>query len=135
MSKPSTSAMEDIDVLAEAQKLKFDLGNLPDVEKMPTLPDIRKTADLDLAVNAEGRVYVFFEGSPPEPVEYVIYSIDDSTLTFISNSGRLQDIGMTVHSPMRKYMRNAKEIHLISFKDNIPTEVSTVPMVVHNIGL
>lgn len=114
----------------------FSLDHLPSVEDLPVLPHLRKSMDVDLAVNAEGRVYLFYDGKIAEDTEYALYSIDDSSLTLISKTGRVQDIGMTVHKPMRKYMRSGDSIYVIEMiGGKTPGKIINIPMIIHDIGI
>jgi hypothetical protein len=128
---------QDIDVLApKVEAIKPLIGDaLPSVEEMPVLPGLRKLMDVDLAVNADGRVYIFYDGVIAEDTEYVLYSIDDSSLHLVSLNGRIQDIGMTVHKPMRKYMRGADNIYVIEVKEGSVGNIINIPMVIHDIGI
>jgi hypothetical protein len=125
---------QDIDVLAPKIEPKFTMNELPSVEEMPVLPGMRKLMDVDLAVNADGRVYLFYDGKISEDTEYVLYSIDDSSLHLVSKNGRIQDIGMTVHKPMRKYMRGADNIYIFEMKDGAVANITNIPMIIHEIG-
>lgn len=128
---------KEIDVFAvkdEPKKLSMD--HLPSVDELPVIPPLRKSMDVDLAVNAEGRVYIFYDGKIAEDTEYAVYSIDDSSLTLVSKTGRVQDIGMTVHKPMRKYMRKGESIYVIEMIDGkTPGKIINIPMIIHDIGL
>lgn len=126
---------QDIDVLAPKIEPKFTMDYLPSVDDMPVLPGLRKFMDVDLAVNADGRVYIFYDGKIAEDTEYVLYSIDDASLHLVSTKGRIQDIGMTVHKPMRKYMRGADNIYIIEMKDGAVGTIINIPMIIHEIGL
>lgn len=125
----------EIDVFkAKDEPKKISLDDLPSVDELPMLPGLRTSMDVDLAVNAEGRVYLFYDGKIAEDTEYALYSIDDSSLTLVSMNGRIQDIGMTVHKPMRKYMRNGEHIYIIEMQDGNPGQIIKVPMLIHEIG-
>lgn len=123
----------DIDVFKTHTKM--DLDNLPSVDVMPLLPGMRAHMDLDLAVNTKGDIFVFFDGKIAETLEYAIYSIDDAAITFVSTLGRIQDIGMTVQRPMRKYMKDSSKIHMIKMDKTEPTGMTIIPLIVQNIGL
>ncbi len=126
---------KEIDVLAVQNAPVLSMDNLPSVDDLPILPEMRKLMDVDLAVNAEGRVYIFHDGKIAEDTEYVLYSIDDASLHLVSHCGRQQNIGMVVHKPMRKYMRGADNIYIIEMKDGQPGKIINIPMVIHDIGL
>ena len=129
------SSQPEIDVFAVSKEKIISLDNLPTVESLPVLPALRKMMDVDLAVNAEGRVYIFYDGQIPEEIEYALYSIDDSSLTLVSKEGRAQDIGMIVHKPMRKYMRKGETIYVIEMVDGkTPGRIMNIPMIIHEIG-
>lgn len=126
----------EIDVLALRSEGKLSMNHLPPVDELPVLPQLGKSMNVDLAVNADGRVYLFYDGKIAEDTEYALYSIDDSSLTLISNTGRVQDIGMIVHKPMRKYMRGGDNIYVIEMIDGTtPGKIVNIPMIIHEIGL
>lgn len=143
MSAEPKPDQEELDVFKtklvttdKGETIKFSMDNLPSVDDLPSLPPLRGSMDVDLAVNAEGRVYLFYDGQIAEDTEYALYSIDDSSLTLVSKSGRVQDIGMTVHKPMRKYMRNGDSIYVIEMIDGkTPGKIINIPMIIHDIGL
>lgn len=117
---------QDIDVLATKNEPKFSMDHLPSVDDVPVLPGLRKLMDVDLAVNADGRVYIFYDGKIVEDTEYVLYSIDDASLHLVSANGRIQDIGMTVHKPMRKYMRGADNIYIIEMRNGTVANIINI---------
>ncbi len=120
----------DFDPLAPKKTL--DLQNLPSVEELPVLPDMRSGMDVDLAVNADGKLYVFHEKPNPEEIEYVIYDIHGSRLVFIGKNGRIQDISMAVQDAMRTHMKKAENICLVQIKDGQPYQTHNVPFVIEN---
>ena len=127
---------KEIDVfVTKDEPVKPSLDHLPSVDDLPVLPALRKSMDVDLAVNANGRVYLFYDGKIAEDTEYALYSMDDSSLTLVSKGGRLQDIGMTVHKPMRKYMRGGDSIYVVEMiGGTTPGKIINIPMIVHDIG-
>lgn len=126
---------QEIDYLKNLRKLNPTSDHLPSVDELPVLSPMRKSMDVDLAVNADGRVYIFYDGKIAEDTEYALYSIDDSSLTLVAHNGRIQDIGMTVQKPMRKYMRKGDMIYIIEMKDRNPGKIIHIPMIIHDIGL
>jgi hypothetical protein len=128
-----TVITDEIDVFADIST-KQQLDTLPPVFEMPVAPAMRSYMDVDLAVTAEGAIYVFFDDKIHEHPEYAIYSIDDSILYFVSELGRIQDIGMRVQKPLRKYMRGAASITLTKINEEGIGLQSVVPLIVQNIG-
>jgi len=126
---------QEIDYLKDLRKPNAASDHLPSVDELPVLPAMRKSMDVDLAVNANGRVYIFYDGKIAEDTEYALYSIDDASLQLVSIAGRIQDIGMTVQKPMRKYMRKGDMIYIIEMKDGKPGHIIHIPMIIHDIGL
>ncbi|HAJ90514.1 MAG TPA: hypothetical protein DCM27_05825 [Rhodospirillaceae bacterium] len=125
---------QEIDVLKATNEAKLLMDHLPSVDELPVLPHLRQSMDVDLAVNADGRVYLFYDGQIAEDTDYALYSIDDSSLTLVSSTGRIQDIGMTVHKPMRKYMRTGESIFVIEMNNGTPGKIVNIPMIIHEIG-
>lgn len=128
---------EEIDIFKpKDEPKKLSLGNLPSVDELPVLPNLTKSMDVDLAVNADGRVFLFYDGKIGDDTEYALYSIDDSSLTLINNEGYVQDIGLTVHKPMRKYMRNGDSLYVIEMiGGKTAGKIINIPMIIHEIGL
>lgn len=103
---------------------------LPPVEDLPVLPDLRKGMDADLAATEDGRVFVFYAKPMAEDTDYVIYDLDNNRLQFIGTTGRIQDIGMKVHEPMREYMQHGKTIYLVQVENGQATAFKQVTMLI-----
>lgn len=107
---------------------------LPPVDELPVLPPLRDGMDVDLAANDKGDLFVFHEKSFSETVDYVLYDLDNDRLLFIGEEGRMQDIGMTIHPPMREKMQNSTHVYIVHVDNGKPGQVLDVPLMIQNYG-
>jgi hypothetical protein len=105
-----------------------------DRTEIPVIKPMRQQKDVDLAVNEKGEVFVFYDGYVGEDIEYAVYSIDDSCLYFVTYVGRTQDIGMTIHEPMRRLMEESQIIYIVEMPNKIVGNSVRLPLIVQNIG-
>ena len=116
------------DIFMQSRK-RVDFSQLPSVEEMPVLPAMRQIMDVDLAVNEKGYVMLFHDSLDIAQAEYIIYDIDDAQLYLVDYSGRVQDIGMPVHEPMRPHLEKVGTIHLIHMHEGSPQNFNSLCLV------
>ncbi|QQG36457.1 MAG: hypothetical protein HYS17_01300 [Micavibrio aeruginosavorus] len=85
---------------------------------------------VDLAISPESDVWMAHDQPLPEVLKWIEYDLDLETLTLVSVSGKIQDFGMKVPSPMKKYLRKAKHIYAIHQAEDHIKDMSRVPLVV-----
>lgn len=117
------------------KKKKIDLSTLLPVEDMPVLPDLKGDMDVDLVVKEDGKLYVFHERPLPEQVQWAEYDVDDAALFFVGPEGRIQNLGMTVHKPMRPYMKKAVSLYMVEVGEKGAKNIYRLPMAVRDTGL
>lgn len=116
------------DIFMQSRK-RVDFSQLPSVEEMPVLPAMRQIMDVDLAVNEKGYVMLFHDSLDIAQAEYIIYDIDDAQLYLVDYSGRVQDIGMPVHEPMRPHLEKIGTIYLIHMHEGSPQNLKSLCLV------
>ncbi len=128
---------DEIDVLSAAKQRSSKGEKYVIPENAPVLPSIVSGGrDAELIVNADGNAAVLYNQPLPEEIDWVEYDMDLALLTFVTYSGKIQGLGMTIHKPFRKYLSKAGEIMLIYMEDSkIPKDMYPAKLVVRNIGL
>ncbi len=101
-------------------------------EDFPVYPPLMTQMKVDLAVSPESDVWMIYEKPLPEIMKWVEYDIELQTLTLVSLSGKVQDFGMKVPAPMKKYMARATQIYAVHQGQNEINDMSVVPLVVRD---
>ena len=101
------------------------------------LPPLASICECELLVNEQGMAAVLFNKTLEEGIHWVEYDMDLSLLTFVTWSGNVMGLGMKVHAPFRKYLKEAEEIMMVQMSDDKQHLVVTYPadLVVRNIGI
>jgi len=107
---------DDIDVLekpAPTQEKKYMIS-----VGAENLPPLASFCNCELLVNQDGQTIVIFDRDMPEGIEWAEYDVDLSLLNFVTWSGKVMGLGMKVHAPFRKYMKQAEDITLIQISED-----------------
>jgi hypothetical protein len=129
---------DDDDILAaKAKKNAREETQYILPESAPVLPSIISgDRDAELVVNVDSQAAILYNKPLPEDIDWAEYDIDLSMLTFVTNKGKIQGLGMKVHKPFRKYLSKADEIMLIYMQDSkIPMSFVPVKLVVRYTGI
>jgi hypothetical protein len=102
----------------------------------PVLPSLASTCECELVVKDDGTAMVLFTKLPEEDIHWVEYDMDLALLTFVTWSGKIFGLGMTVHKPFRKYLSQADELYMVYMENGTqPRCITSAKLVVRNIGL
>jgi hypothetical protein len=113
------TADDDLDVFAKA---------LPD--DLPVHPALTKTMNVDLIVNKNAQVWLAHDQPFPAPLQWAEYDVDLGRLSIVTNGGVVQDLGIPIHKPMRKYLRQAKLLDTVLVKDKKIHDFGRIPLLV-----
>ena len=108
--------------------------DLPSVEDLPVLPPMLNHMDLDLAVAPDGRFYIFYEKPFPEDIDYVMYNAEQARLQLVGVSGRLQDVGLTVHEKLQDHMEMTSSVYLIQVEGTKAIAIAEVMLMKEDEG-
>ena len=129
---------DDEDIFAAKAKKQEDQNErfvIP--ENAPVLPSIMSGGrEAELIVNVGSEAAVLYNKPLPESIHWAEYDIDLALLTFVTYSGKVQGLGMTIHKPFRKYLSKAKQIMMIYMENAVqPKMIGPVKLVVRYTGI
>ncbi|RBO83457.1 hypothetical protein [Marinomonas aquiplantarum] len=97
-----------------------DKNILPPIDDVPILDAASNNMKISLATGDSGKIYIFHESPFPEPVSWIEYNMDEYYMTFISEVGRLQPLGIAIPDKIAKTIGTQDHIivtHLIDGKE------------------
>lgn len=112
----------------------FDLDVLgaraPAAADSPVHVPMTDRMNVDLMINRDSRVWLAHDRPFPGILQWVEYDVDAQSLVFVTSDGKTQDLGLTIHPPLRKYLRLATTIDTILYRDKKIQDFYSVPLVV-----
>lgn len=100
------------------------------VEESPILPKITETVALDLSVSSAGEVYIFHQKKIPEQLNWAEYDKEAATISLITKTGRIQDLGIKIEKLMQDKIGNPTRVFIIYVKDQKTEQILEIPMVI-----
>jgi len=102
----------------------------------PVLPSLASIGGVELVVKDDGSALVLYDTPPEEQVFWVEYDMDLDLLTFVTWTGKVFGLGLKIHAPFRKYLRQGNSLYMVWMKDGeTPTEIDNVVMIVRRVGI
>ncbi len=95
----------------------------------PVMQPLKKKMNFDLLISPDSDVWLVMDQPLSEIMKWLEYDPDLDTLCLVSASGRIQDLGMKIPAPMKKYLRAATEITLVYQGDHCVNDMSVIPLV------
>lgn len=109
----------------------LDDENAPEIPAdFPVLPAAAPQMNIDVVVNRDHKVWVLHDRPFPDYLEWIEFDAATGAMTFIAAGGKLQDLGMTIHPPMDKYVKEAKEVCVMMIRDGAVRDMGMVPLTV-----
>ena len=106
------------------------VGNLTDFVKGATKDN---PLDVEIAVDAQGRVVVFHDKEFMRPIDWYEYDITTYNLNFILDDGQIRNIGMALAPEISKHMQNSHQILTVHINDETgeADEGRYIPVIIH----
>lgn len=95
----------------------------------PVMHPLKKKMNFDLLISPDSDVWLVMDQPLSEIMKWLEYDPDLDTLCLVSASGRIQDLGMKIPAPMKKYLRAATEVALVYQGDHCVNDMSVIPLV------
>lgn len=80
---------------------------------LPVWPKAVDAMKIEVAVNAECQVWVLYDRPFPDFLDWIEFDVPTGAMTFITAGGKLQDLGITIHSPMKEFVAEARDVYTI----------------------
>ena len=113
--------------MLETQQTWSKTGSAPDSPLWPKAADRMK---IDVTVNADAQVWVLHDQPFPDYLEWIEFDVPTGTMTFITAGGKLQDLGLTIYSPMKELVARANDICTIYLRDGQIRDMGMVRLVI-----
>lgn len=110
----------------------FEKSKLEINADSPVYPSLMSMMKVDLVISPESDVWMAHDQPLPEVLKWIEYDLDLQTLTLVCVSGKIQDFGMKVPAPMKKYLRKAAHVYAIHQAEDHIKDMSRVPLVVRD---
>lgn len=93
--------------------------------------DIREITGIDLVIDEWGGVVILHTKPFEEDLTWLEFDLDNRTLNFVFDEGKIRDLGFSVNQDVTAYMQNAHiaKVALVEGEDVVADE--TVPLLVH----
>lgn len=109
---------------------------VPKVQKRPfaVLPTLAESMKVTLVANSESKLWLIHDRPFNDIVVWAEYDIDSASLSLIMRDGRVQPLGMTIHAPARKVMRQTRQLFTMLVKDEQVLDTYILPLLVRETG-
>ena len=98
------------------------------------LPSLAETMNVTLVANSEAKLWLIHDRHFTDLVMWAEYDVDASSLTLILRNGRIQPLGITIHPPARKIMRQTRQLFTMLLKDEKVHDSYILPLLVRETG-
>lgn len=117
----------------------FDPFNVPafaggSVGDSPVLAPLAQVMKVDLVINPESKVWLLHDQRFQDYVMWAEYDVDAASLTLVLRDGRMQELGMKIHAPLRKYLRAARQLYTVRVENAKIADSYILPLLVRETG-
>lgn len=108
----------------------------PKVQKLPfaVLPPLAESMKVTLVANSESRLWLIHDRPFNDIVSWAEYDIDSASLSLVMRDGRVQPLGLTIHSPARKVMRQSRQLFTMLVNNDKLHDTYILPLLVRETG-
>lgn len=85
---------------------------------------------IDVTVSKDSQVWVLHNQPFPNYLEWIEFDAETGLMSFVTAQGKIQELGMTIHSPMSEYVALAKDVRTILVQDKEIKDMGIVPLTV-----
>ncbi|GEM_PF-1072029 len=103
-------------------------------DEIPVFRPLAATMNVDLVMNPDSKVWILHDKPFPDILMWVEYDIDAATLTLVYRNGKIQDLGIKIHAPMRKYLRSARQLFTMRLEGEQIVDTYIRPLLVRETG-
>lgn len=103
-------------------------------DEIPVFRPLATTMNVDLVMNPDSKVWILHDKPFPDILMWVEYDIDAATLTLVYRNGKVQELGIKIHAPMRKYLRSARQLFTMRLEGEQIVDTYVRPLLVRETG-
>lgn len=97
---------------------------------LPVHKPLASTMNVDLMVNEDSKLWVIHDKPFPDILIWAEYDADMASLSLIAKDGKIIDLGMKIHQPLRKYMLSARQLFTMRMQDGKIDDCYVLPLIV-----
>ena len=112
---------KDIDIFAKSESAAADL---------PVHPPMAKKMNVDVIVNKNSQVWLAHDAPFPGVLQWVEYDVDTGMMTFVTDDGKIQDLGFKISQVISRYLRQSTTIDTILVLEQKIHDFYRVPLLV-----
>ena len=101
---------------------------------LPVLRPLSSHMGVSLMLNPEGKVWLVHDKPFTDVLMWAEYDIDAASLTLVMKDGRIQELGLKIQPPVRKFLREARQIFTMYMKDEKLQDTYILPLLVRETG-
>lgn len=101
----------------------------------PVYPPMSSMMRACLTINPQSQVWLIYDQWLAEAVMWAEYDVDTASLQLVMRHGKTQDFGYTIHPPMRKFLRQAKQLYLMMVQNQEVVDAGIVPLMIRETGI
>lgn len=100
----------------------------------PVMKTLAETMTVSLLLNPDSKVWLVHDRPFTDIALWADYDIDSASLSLIMRNGKIQPLGLAIHPPVRKYLRQARQLYTMLLKDEKITDAYVLPLMVRETG-
>lgn len=100
----------------------------------PVLTPLAQKMAVDLVINPDSKVWLLHDQRFEDLVMWAEYDVDSASLILVMGDGKMQDLGMKIHAPMRKYLRAARQLYTMRIDNGKIADTYILPLLVRETG-
>jgi hypothetical protein len=103
-------------------------------EEIPVFRPLASMMKVDLVMNPDSKVWILHDKPFPDILMWAEYDIDSASLTLVYRNGKIQELGLKIHAPMRKYLRSARQLFTMRLEGDQIVDTYVRPLLVRETG-
>ena len=101
-------------------------------EHHTVLSSLASTMSVDLIVNERGNLWVLHDKQLPAIINWVEFDAEMDSLTLVSQTGQLIDLGMKIPKMFQRIILQTKYIYIVYMADKAVKDIYILPVLVRD---
>jgi len=127
-------AMNNIEAIDPFAMPTFQNAEGLGLSDAPVLTPLAQKMAVDLVINPDSKVWLLHDQRFQDIVMWAEYDVDSASLILVMRDGKMQDLGMKIHAPMRKYLRAARQLYTMRVDNGKIADTYILPLLVRETG-
>ena len=101
----------------------------------PVDPPLCGVMGIDVVANDKGEIWIMHDTPFKGMLNWVEYDLDDGGITFVKDSGIVQDLGMKIQQPIRKVLKKVNKVFTMCIEDGKIQDFSIAVLAIRKSGI